>query len=458
MSPELEQKLKRALAGKAAVEMGQFQFLNLELIRERAGRDWPNVRAKTYQVSEHFIEKRLDEDDVMIRVRGGFLIIFSLIGGIEAEARVGEIADELNEFFLGEKEYARLKIEGEARRVPTSEFLSIMAENQPEDMPELEEDPVAEREPVDEEARPSGWKSTGPSGPRGAKGGTWEKAEHDNPLAAERAPEWPESQFKEKDGVWDDIVFQPVWDARKQTLGHHLCSARRIVDGRVMYGTETLMGQDSEVLIRMLDRSVALAAQRGFQQLHAKGSSCPIIVPVHYDTLATVSQRMDYFSILQSVPKHIRRFFFLKVDAIPDGAPLAQMQELFRSMMHFGSNILAELKFGPKWDVKRFEGCGVGLFGSSLPRSVRSKEPTDATVMALMDMVAASRGLNTETYITGVANLDLLNAAVSTGIRLVAGDVIAEARALPSPAQTLDFSTIASRNRPDSDESNIVRI
>jgi hypothetical protein len=458
MSPELEQKLKRALAGKAAVEMGQFQFLNLDLIRERAGKDWPNVRAKTYQVSEHFIEKRLDEDDVMIRVRGGFLIIFSLIGGIEAEARVGEIADELNEFFLGKQEYARLKIEGEARRVPTSEFLTIMAENQPEDMPELEEEPEREPDPADETSRPSGWKSTGPSGPRGAKGGQWEKAEHDNPLAAERAPEWPESEFKEKDGVWDDVVFQPVWDARKQTLGHHLCSARRIVDGRVMYGTETLMGQDSEVLIRMLDRSVALAAQRGFQQLHAKGSSCPIIVPVHYDTLATVSQRMDYFSILQSVPKHIRRFFFLRVDAIPDGAPLAQMQELFRSMMHFGSNILAELKFGPKWDVKRFEGCGVGLFGASLPRSVRMAEPSDATVMAMMDMVAASRSLNTESYLTGVGNLDLLNAAVSTGVRLIAGDVIAPARALPAPAQTLDFSTIASRHRSDGDESNIVRI
>lgn len=458
MSPELEQKLKRALAGKAAVEMGQFQFLNLEFIRERAGRDWPNVRAKTYQVSEHFIEKRLDEDDVMIRVRGGFLIIFNLIGGIEAEARVGEIADELNEFFLGQQEYARLKIEGEARRVPTSEFLSIMAENQPEDMPELEEEAEPQSEASEAESRPAAWKASDAAGPRGAKGGRWEKAEHDNPLAAGRAPEWPESAFKEKDGVWDDIVFQPVWDVRNQTLGHHLCSARRIVDGRVLYGTDTLMGQDSEVLIRMLDRSVALAAQRGFQQLHAKGSSCPIIVPVHYDTLATVSQRMDYFSILQSVPKHIRRFFFLKVDDIPDGAPLAQMQELFRSMMHFGSNILAELKFGPKWDVKRFEGCGVGLFGSALPRSVRAKEPSDATVMALMDMVEASRSLNTESYITGVANLDLLNAAVSTGIRLVAGDIIAEARALPAPTQTLDFSTIASRHRSDGDESDIVRI
>ena len=134
------------------------------------------------------------------------------------------------------------------------------------------------------------------------------------------------------------------------------------------------------------------------------------------------------------------------------------MQELFRSMMHFGSNILAELKFGPKWDVKRFEGCGVGLFGSALPRSVRAKEPSDATVMALMDMVEASRSLNTESYITGVANLDLLNAAVSTGIRLVAGDIIAEARALPAPTQTLDFSTIASRHRSDGDESDIVRI
>ncbi|MEC9250950.1 MAG: hypothetical protein VX501_09895, partial [Pseudomonadota bacterium] len=102
MSPDLKQKLKKALAGKAAVEMGQFQFVNLDEIRSQAGDEWPEIRDKTYEVSGHFIEKRLADDDVLIRCQGGFLIMFSQMGGVEAEAHVEEINDELNEFFLGE--------------------------------------------------------------------------------------------------------------------------------------------------------------------------------------------------------------------------------------------------------------------------------------------------------------------------------------------------------------------
>ena len=46
MPPELKQKLKQVLAGRSSVDMGQFQFLNLDKVREGAGADWERLREK----------------------------------------------------------------------------------------------------------------------------------------------------------------------------------------------------------------------------------------------------------------------------------------------------------------------------------------------------------------------------------------------------------------------------
>jgi len=445
MSPDLKQKLKKALAGKAAVEMGQFQFINLDEIRQRAGDEWPEIRAKTYEVSSHFIEKRLDDDDVMIRCQGGFLIIFSQMGGVEAEAHVQEISEELNEFFLGERWLEKLKISADARRVPTDEFLSIVARTQVED--EAADAPAEEPEEAEEAAREAArsWeKSSAESGPKGAKGGRWEKTTHSAPKGAPGGGlEWPEEAFAER--AWDEIVFRPVWDAHSSTLLHNTCTVMRRVGDRKVYGRDTLMGTDLGPQLRELDREVALAAQRGFQALYSEGGPGSVVIPVHYETLSTVSHRLDYFAILQAVPKHIRRFFQLRVDSIPDGAPLGQMQEVFRSMRHFGSNIIAELNFSRQWDLKRFESCGVSVFATGLPPRMAASEPKDEAVVGLMNLIEAAKAHRSDVELDAIANAEYLNAGVSVGVRYFSGPEIAIDCQQPIPATALSAGDIINR-------------
>lgn len=454
MSPDLKQKLKKALAGKAAVEMGQFQFVNLDEIRSQAGDEWPEIRDKTYEVSGHFIEKRLADDDVLIRCQGGFLIIFSQMGGVEAEAHVEEINDELNEFFLGEDWLEKLRSEAEARRVPTDEFLSIVARTQAEDSVETREarpEPEQAKEAAEKAA--AGWekKTETTDGPKGPKGGRWEKTTHAKARSGdEGALDWPEEAYEAK--AWDDIIFQPVWDSRNNAVLHHVCQARRSVGDRHVYGRDTLMGIDEAEALRGLDREVALAAQRGFQTVFAQGGKCAITIPVHYETLSAVSHRMEYFSILQAVPKPIRKYFQIRVDSVPSGAPVTQMQEVFRSMRHFGSDILAEIGYTTKWDLTRFEGCGISVFGSALPQTASLREPDDDAVMGFMQLVTQAGALQGEAFLNNLGNPDLLNAAISAGIRLFSGPTIAADEDEPQPARALDFAGIANRlHKPDPD-------
>jgi len=456
MSPDLKQKLKKALAGKSAVEMGQFQFVNLDEIRSQAGDEWPEIRDKTYEVSGHFIEKRLADDDVIIRCQGGFLIIFSQMGGIEAEAHVEEINDELNEFFLGKDWLEKLRSEAEARRVPTDEFLSIVARTQAEDSVETRQDrPEPEQAKEAAEKAAAGWekKSDAAEGPKGPKGGRWEKTTHASPRSDDEGVlDWPEEAYEAK--AWDDIIFQPVWDSRNNAVLHHVCQVRRQVGDRSVYGRDTLMGLDDAAPLRALDREVALAAQRGFQTVFSQGGKCGITIPVHYETLSAVSHRMEYFSILQAVPKPIRKYFQIRVESVPSGAPVTQMQEVFRSMQHFGSDILAEIGYTTKWDLARFEGCGISVFGAALPQTLSIREPGDETVMGFMQLVSQAKTLQGEAFLKNMGNPDLLNAAISTGVRLFSGPVIAADERTPQPARALDFAGIANRLRnsdPDPD-------
>ncbi len=440
MSPDLKQKLKKALAGKAAVEMGQFQFINLDEVRERAGDDWPNIRAKTYEVSSHFIEKRLDPDDALIRCQGGFLIIFSLLGGIEAEAHVAEIAEGLKTFFLGENGLEQLKLEAEARRVPTEEFLDIVARTQAEDEPELERQDESGR--VEETVRHAAASWDEDAGPKRAQ---------DDALQ-----DWSHDDYALK--VWDEIVFRPVWDARSSTLLHNYCVARRAVGDRHVYGRDTLMGQDDGPRLRRLDRETALAAQRGFQSLHRQGASGSIIIPVHYETLAAVSDRLAYFKVLQAVPQHLRRFFQIRIESIPDGVPLAQMQEVLRSSQAFGSTIFVSLPFSWPWDVARYEACGVGVFSVSLPCAASEAEPEEDWLIAVMSLFADARAMKAQVELGGIRNPDFVDAGVSAGVAIFSGPLIGGDQKLPQTPVQRAVGEILRPRPPATDPDDIAYI
>ncbi|WP_339745949.1 hypothetical protein [uncultured Maricaulis sp.] len=436
MQPELKMKLKLALAGRANVEMGQFQFLNLEEIKQKAGPDWLNLRAKIYDVSAHFIEKRLDPDDVVFRCQGGFLIIFSALSGDAAAQKVTEISTELSAFFLGDQTLKTLKLVGESRSVSAEEFLEIIAQAQPQ---EAEPNPPTRANaPVDGD--PPAWAESEPE-----------------TVSTPAPPRWTQSATKTHATPWDEIVFKPCWDARNNAVTHHLCVARRVINGWPAYGRDTFTVLDSRPLNRLLDHSVAVAAQRGFQHVHAEGGSCGIIVPVHYDTISSLSERMSYFAILQSVPVPIRRHFQLRIDAIPDGAPVAQMQELFRSMMPFGAKIIARLPYGVS-DLRRFEGSGIGIFGTEIPHRLGDGEVSTATIQAVLGLVTSAQNLKADTFLTQIESAALLGASVSAGVRLFSGDLIGPDQPMPAPDQALEFNDIVHRPVSLDDEAHVVHL
>ena len=523
MHVDVQNRLRDVLTGRDTVEMGQFKWVNLEMVKDQAGEDWSSLRAKIYETSAKFIERRLGENDVLLRCMGGFMIIFSELEGADAADKVEEISLALNAFFLGDKVLRQLKIEAEARSITPAEFMAIVSSSMPMDEPSVSDDdkeldethsgegrladmrepptgpppPTAappsgrmikqkalgsaatltepdwseqETEIVGRERDAHRWEKSRRAVAQGETGEGWKHARSRKPVEAvprwkqaaplekkPAAPALPKSVFVESGANWDDIVFKPSWDARQNVMSVNFCLARRTYRGEVLYGRDTLLGSESAEMHRELDRAVALAAQRAFQQQFAKKRTCAIGIPVHYDTIAKVSDRVAYFSILQTVPQKLRKFFFFRIDGIPAGAPVMQMQELFRSMKGFGSNLLAKLDFADR-DLKRFEGCGIDLFGCDMPWRINQNGIRDDDVAAIYELVASAQLLGAETYFTDVDDYEAFSAALSTGVRYMSGKIIGDETAMPDKITPYPLLEIRQRWEPSEDESDAIHI
>jgi EAL domain-containing protein (putative c-di-GMP-specific phosphodiesterase class I) len=520
MQTDVQKKLRDVLTGSDSVEIGQFKWVNLEMVREQAGEDWSDLRGKIYDTSAKFIERRLGEHDVLLRCQGGFMIIFSELEGDEAADKVEEISLALNVFFLGDKILRNLKIEAEARSITTAEFMQIVStsvaidqtsssmgddefdadptgdptgegrlaalrssrEESPASKPSIRSEAMGstarlvepdwteqERDIAAQAAKDREWKKSQLAAKPDVQTEQWRHA--DNRKPKEREPRWkraepleqpispplPASVFVEDHGQWDDIVFKPSWDSRQNRIAVHFCLARRQHDDEVLYGRDTLLGSQSTDLHRQLDRAVAIAAQRAFQQQFVKKITCAIGIPVHYDTIAKISDRVAYFSILQSVPQKLRKFFFFRIDGIPKGAPAMQMQEVLRSMKGFGSSLLVKLDFADR-DLRRFEGCGVDEFGCEMPRRINENGIRDDDVASIYEMVASAQLQGAETYFTDVDDYEAFNAAISTGVRYISGKIIGREEAMPRAMRSYSLTKIRQCWEPKDDEPNIALI
>ncbi|SDL62109.1 hypothetical protein [Maricaulis salignorans] len=515
MSSGLEERLKKALAGRSPAEMNEFQFLNLEMVKVETGDRWIEVRKKIYSVATHFVEKRVHPDDVVVRCRGGFILIFAHLSAEESRARLEVLSQELNVFFLGDQILKDLDINASARKVNAAEFAQFIQMSAQADPGEAVSG--GRRRTAEQPAAPSGrdrklarngkqgrapalgrdagspvpesvarWVEGQSASSASSSGlqaeprtvprpvGRWQEA----PVSNSGQPEYTGAMVPGRDKaraparlaysaadaaanvmsepallepvpvditqLWDDIIFKPCWDATHNAICSNICLARRFKDGAVSYGRDTLMGSRAPELHSALDIAVAIAAQRGFQRGYARGDSCDICIPVHYDTIRTVADRVNYFSILQVVPPHLRRHFFLRVDHIPHDAPLAQMQDMFRSMKWFGSNLLATVPFD-QTDLSRFEGCGIDIFGADIPAAIRAGGISDEHIELLGRRTKAASQQGAGTALSQVDSFEALVAGISVGVRGFAGDAIGTDAALPIPNQALSFVALRQR-------------
>ncbi|MEE2567615.1 hypothetical protein [Hyphobacterium marinum] len=403
-------QLKGVLAGRHDIDIGQLQLINLDLVKTGAGERWDKLRHKVFDASTHFIEKRIDPDDVLIRCEDGFMLLFADDDPAASERKTKEISDALNLFFLGDEILKKLQIKSLSRRLDLDNLATL-----------LQAEGVANSEATRQAAGPA----------------TPQKPARPKAMKLQRIDFRSDSE----------AVFVPVWDSRKQAVTTQFCTLKthEHATGDLLYGRAALHGHDEPRDHAAFDLAVCDAASRAMRDAADAGRRIAICVQVHLKTLSTRDTRQRYFAALGEVPPPLRDFTFVRVDGIETGTPQCAIQDAFQSLRPHAGYLLAKLPFGHT-DLTAFEGLGIALFGWDSPPAARDFRFDARQTAALGQFSKQAVRMGASAYLSRPPSWPAISQALDAGVRFLVGPRIAPATKRPLIPFRLETSDIRRRS------------
>ena len=392
------EKIKTLASETGHIDLHSFHFINLELIAQATGKSWPKLRQKVFDTSESFLEKRLSPDDIIIRLHNGFLVVFAHIESKLATALGKRLSDDINCFFIGEEAFKDFLVTSRHSQVTIAELdkkISAIKQQSPKDT--LSQSSFSQSE----------------------------------------APYW---QAEILDRL--TLFYRPIWDSHNEIISSNSCIPRLNSDGEKHYGRDVLVGNRSLDLLRHLDLHMLRRSQEIFNNIVTRRRPCVITVTVSYKTLRDRAGQTAYFNQLSKTPKRLRKFFFVCVDQIPQGAPQGKLIEIFRPLEALcGATLAHTSPSAIRFDA--FQACGVKLFGFSVLELVhRDKQINHENESKIAIFCSHAQKQKAMVYATDVNELSQIPPLKKAGVRFFTGTCIGQASTVPVLPSTLHAKNI----------------
>lgn len=357
-------ELKRRLATADAVDVGRYQFLNMDKVRQAAGAHWPQLRERVFVAARSIIERRAAEDDVVVPCASGFLVIYTALTGDPAAQLTEKIRLEMERFFLGDEALSAIEAHGESERLSIEAFRAALAAADPTgDVSELEI----------------------------------------------RRPERPETI------ALSDLTFQAAWDARREAVSSFFVKARTTIerDSRWRPDLTSQLGRADDRLafdLKVLDHAAA-----ALDPILEKGARCALIVPAGFANLSQPRTRSAYVTALAALPRQKRQLIWTCIQDAPSDAPASTLTETGRIILTYAPHlfILAPLKAA---SLERYAGAGASWIGAGLPRSVTKSVRDD-----IDSFVAKARRMKTPVFLDRCDDWEAARTASRHGAGLLTG-------------------------------------
>ena len=393
MSIDLNSILKAVLAEKQKVDIGQFQLLNLDRIKEASGENWPAMKKKIFDAASHFIEKRLSIKHILVPCEEGFLIIFAEHADNIAE-EVENITEEMIAFFLGNPDLPDLEVACDAQAVSPGELAQI---------------------------------ATATSTPPRAKSPDIPSMDALPPLH-ELGPGAEDAQ----------ACFRPIWDAERQAITANLCFTKVHVEGRLIEGRRAIETRMSNIDHLTLDLVSARSAFQAFLAFFKKKKRNIFAISIHETTLLNAESRARFLDCLSGVPEVARKSFWLRLEAadIPHGNAFPALEEFSAQ----GFSLMLDQPFGQA-ELSSFEDRGVTVFSARAlrPANMESEGMLDHDTAALNNAVRAAGALSAPFLLDDVRDLKTLKQAMACGVRMLCGTGLVPEATRPSPLRPLSI-------------------
>lgn len=395
---EILESIRDQLRGSKNVALGQFQIINLDLIKTVAGDRWDLLKQKIFDVSEAFIAQRLHASDALFRCDEGFLVVFATERADAAEAQAAWISHDLNRFYVGDEVFRQLKVTSRALRLDQSELAAFFA---------------AQGVSAKEESRPGEGK-----------------------IQEEEAQYQPES-------LRTRVAYEPVYDVTRQALISSFCLPVRNVAGVLHFGHRHDYPFEAHVTAKR-DFDVQMLVLDALEACWTKGHAAAVCLTPHYRTLVDPHDRQEYFARLKALPDHLHKAVTVRIDGTPDGAPMGRLQEITGTLRTLNMKFLVHCH-ALEFEIERYEGCGVQAFGGALKDLTRGSPMSDELQAKLAQLIGRSARMGSDVYAAAVARQTSFAVLRELGVRWFSGPFIAPMLTKLPLVQPLKLAELAER-------------
>ncbi|HEX2527187.1 MAG TPA: hypothetical protein VHL31_12940 [Geminicoccus sp.] len=361
---------------------GCLQILDLEQIRLRFGRRWMDVREKAFQLIEHALDKGLGEDDFYLLASETRLYL--LCTGAprrDADLRARLIAAAITERLCG------VIPGGVAVRVKSLAVDMEVLLADVVNLHTLEERIEAAMQAADRAEK-----------------------EAFAALRASLAPSW-QPVLSPRRGMVGAYRLDPVISGE----GMPVCSLQHHHPGTV-----------NGVFDAEMDGWAVETACSALPDTVARGRKALLVVPVHYETLASIALRDPFCLACRKLPKASARRLLFEVHDLPGGLVQARVRELMAYLRPFCVGILVRLD-GAYTDHL----AGTGIVGVSMV----DPSPDDPSQAALAREFALSARLHgLRSYLFEAISPATCQRAARAGIDYLAGSGFMPSLHRPGPA------------------------
>jgi len=408
---ELQKLCEQLFKKKALITSGKLQFIGLEAVRKRLGKQWDGMATIVYEITEDVMREHLPKGDFFFRYKDdSYVLIMAQANMIEGRIRAAAIAEAIRErlFALDEDDLKNLEIQEAVRQLKanfstfngTTDFLDeLTAQWDAEDSAATTEEETAED--LQEDVAISA-------------------TEVDTSSYSIRPMTARTYNFSELRNY-----YEPLWDVPHNALTTYLCLLTHRDETNEDTPLTTHMSfyeKQGRARAVDLDLFVLRTVMSELERMASDGRKFLIACPVHYDTLYNYESFEQYKYALSRFPEPHKAFLNFYVMGVPEALPAKDPLWFSHPIQQYARQTIFELPLHQNINFALLRTAGIKAVSVNI-----EAEPGDEQNLLKALNIFASRANGYHMKIVGVigvSTLSVTTSAVCAGFKLLGGRAI----------------------------------
>lgn len=392
LTPEQREKLKQTLASGSRLGASDLRLINIDVYRERLGKDWFKYKGIIHALAATAIKSELGPQDFYVETKGGYGVFFFKHDLEEVQVVSERIADRLQRELSREPAFGDPPLGCEAVSVNCDEFLKQL---EAESLPQVEPAPRPHQLPSQ------------------------------LALSMQYAPLWHAKVHRVVGSIHTPIARS---------------SFRRFPDNEYYEPSQAQARHDIQSFGAMLNDAY---------KLHKAGKSATIIFSINFKAFCTPEYAKDYMLALRQTPSALLQYLTPRFVRIPPGTP----QTLLATKVQLLSTIFKHvvLHTRPVVEHSAFEFVPCSILSTSWKdiHHFSHGDPKACEQMLRAFCLSAKR-LRLNALVEGLEDQPILDAAITAGVDFASGEAVLPFSQTPLHQRPLTLGDIRATPRPTS--------